>query len=189
MSYDHNRRGTSTRTTTAPRRALVSPTPITSRPYVPAAHSRPQELTPEQQQEIKEAFEIFDADHDGQLDHHELKVAMRALGFDVRRQDVTALIQAHDHRGTRTIHLEDFRAVMTEKMIHRDPMEEIERAFRLFDEEGTGKISVKNLKRVARDLNENIDEGEIVAMIEEFDLDGDGEISMEEFVAIMRDEQ
>ncbi len=77
---------------------------------------------------------------------------------------------------------------MSEKILSRDPLDEIRRAFQLFDDDKTGRISLKNLKRVAKDLNENIDEAELEAMIEEFDLDQDGEINEEEFIAIMRDE-
>ena len=46
---------------------------------------RRQELSEEQRQEIKEAFELFDTDKTGTIDYHELKVAMRALGFDVKK--------------------------------------------------------------------------------------------------------
>ena len=189
MSYERPRANVSGRTTAATRRALVSPTP--ARSYVPATNrdTRSLDLSPEQQAEIREAFDIFDHDNDGALDFHELKVAMRALGFDVRRQDITSLINQHDQRGNKLMYFEDFKAIMTEKMINRDPLEEIQRAFKLFDEEDTGRISLKNLKKVARDLNESIDENELSAMIDEFDLDGDGEISLEEFIAIMRDEQ
>ena len=43
------------------------------------------ELSDEQKQEIKEAFDLFDTDKTGTIDYHELKVAMRALGFDVKK--------------------------------------------------------------------------------------------------------
>ena len=51
---------------------------------MPKRGRRP-ELTEEQRQEIKEAFDLFDTDKTGTIDYHELKVAMRALGFDVKK--------------------------------------------------------------------------------------------------------
>ena len=39
---------------------------------------------------------------------------------------------------------------MTEMMLSRDPKEEMMKAFKLFDDDDSGKISLRNLKRVAR---------------------------------------
>ena len=39
------------------------------------------ELSDEQKQEIKEAFELFDTDKDNAIDYHELKVSLRFLVF------------------------------------------------------------------------------------------------------------
>lgn len=75
--------------------------------------------------------------------------------------------------------------LVTEKILSRDPLEEIRKAFKLFDEDGTGRISLRNLRHIALELGENIDDDELRAMIDEFDLDGDGEINEQEFIAIM----
>lgn len=60
-------------------------------------------------------------------------------------------------------------------MLQRDSRDEILKAFKLFDDDEAGKISLKKLRRVARDLGDNVNEEELKAMIDEFDLDGDGE--------------
>lgn len=73
---------------------------------------------------------------------------------------------------------------MAHRIISRDPRDEIMRAFELFDEGGKGKITLQDLRRVARELGEGLQEEELTAMIEEFDLDGDGAIGREEFVGI-----
>ncbi|KAG7100157.1 Calcium-binding component of the spindle pole body (SPB) half-bridge [Marasmius oreades] len=150
-------------------------------------HTRP-ELTEDQKQEIKEAFELFDTDKDGRVDYHELKVAMRALGFDLKKAEVLKLLRDNDKSGQGFMNFEDFAMAMSERILARDPNEEIRRAFHLFDDDNTGKISLKNLRRVAKEIGDRLEEDELQAMIDEFDLDQDGEINEQEFFAIMADE-
>ena len=79
-------------------------------------------------------------------------------------------------------------------ILQRDSRDEILKAFKLFDDDESGKISLKKLRRIARwifikwkrkgkflfffsfsELDDNVNEDELKAMIDEFDLDGDGE--------------
>ena len=64
-------------------------------PSSSSAAQRQASLTEDQRQEIKEAFELFDSDKDGAVDYHELKVAMRALGFDLKKVEVVDLLKRH----------------------------------------------------------------------------------------------
>ncbi|CAH7669686.1 hypothetical protein BY996DRAFT_6673246 [Phakopsora pachyrhizi] len=146
------------------------------------------ELSEEQKMEIKEAFELFDTDKDGAIDYHELKVAMRALGFELKKPEVLKILRDNDKQGQGLIEFAEFDKVMTEKIQARDPREEISRAFKLFDTDNTGKISLRDLRKISKELGENLDEEELTAMIEEFDLDQDGAINEQEFFAIMSDE-
>lgn len=75
-----------------------------------AVHPRP-ELSDEQKQEVKEAFELFDTDKDGCIDYHELKVAMRALGFDLKKAEVLKILRDHDKTGHGLMDFEDFAKV------------------------------------------------------------------------------
>lgn len=132
------------------------------------------ELTEDQKAEIKEAFDLFDSNKTGCVDYRELKVSMRALGFDVKKAEVTELMKRYDRNETGTIQWEDYFEILSDKYLSRDPVEEIIKAFKLFDDEGTGKITLKNLRRVARELGENLSDEELQAMIDEFDKDQDG---------------
>uniref|UniRef100_A0A8D2DIF1 EF-hand domain-containing protein n=1 Tax=Sciurus vulgaris TaxID=55149 RepID=A0A8D2DIF1_SCIVU len=133
------------------------------------------ELTEEQKQEIQEAFDLFDADETGTIDVKELKVAMRALGFEPKKEKIEKMISEIDKEGTGKMNFSDFSTVTTQKMSEKDTKEEIPRAFKLFDDDETGKISFKTLKRV-----------ELQEMIDEADRDGDGEVNEQEFLRIMK---
>ena len=50
---------------------------------------------------------------------------------------------------------------MSERILARDPMEEIRRAFQLFDDDNTGKISLRNLRRVAKEIGDRLEDDEL----------------------------
>ncbi|XP_053846662.1 centrin-2-like isoform X2 [Vidua macroura] len=119
------------------------------------------ELPEEQQREIRNAFELFDTDGSGSIDVKDLKVAMRALGFEPKKEEIKKIISDIDKEGTGKITFSDFLAAMSQRMAEKDSKEEILKAFKLFDDDETGKISFQNLKRVAKALGENITDEEL----------------------------
>ena len=58
--------------------------------------------------------------------------------------------------------------------------------FALFDDDASGHITFRNLKRVAAELGENLTDEELQEMIDEADRDGDGMINDEEFYRVMK---
>merc|ERR1712007_203333 len=107
------------------------------------------ELTPEQQNDIKQAFELFDTDGSGSIDTKELKVAMRALGFEPKQEEINKMIGDVDDDGSGTIEYPEFLKMMTFKILKRDPKE----------------------------LGERMTDEELQEMIDEADRDGDGEVN------------
>jgi centrin-1 len=79
----------------------------------------------------------------------------------------------------------EFLDLMTARVSSKDTREDLKKVFSLFDDEKSGYISMKNLKRVIKDLGENIDEHELQEMIEKADADNDGLVSEEEFYNVM----
>ncbi|KAL0726210.1 hypothetical protein Bca4012_022303 [Brassica carinata] len=55
-----------------------------------------------------------------------------------------------------------------------------------FEMTNEGKISPHDIKQIAKELGENFTDNEIEEMIEEADRDKDGEVSLEEFMKMMR---
>ena len=94
---------------------------------------------------------------------------MRALGFEPKKEEIKKMISDIDKDGSGTIDFSEFLEMMTAKMSERDSREEILKAFRLFDDDETGKISFRNLKRVAKELGENMTDEELQEMIDEAD--------------------
>ena len=79
-------------------------------------------------------------------------VAMRALGFEPKEEEIPKMILDVDDDGGGAMKYEEFQQMMAHEIFNRDPKDEIMKAFWLFDDDETGKIPLKNLKRVAKEL-------------------------------------
>ena len=144
-------------------------------------------LTEDEVLEIKEAFDLFDSDKSGEIDTSELKQALNNLGIDAKNQTLQNMINDIDKNASGTIDFDEFIEMMTAKMSDKDTREDLEKVFRLFigDDDKADKIELKHLRRVAKELNENMSDDELQEMINRADTDNDGKVSFEEFYAIM----
>ena len=73
-------------------------------------------LSEEQIEEIREAFNLFDTDHSGSIDYRELKAAMRALGFEVKKEELKKMISDIDADASGHIEFPEFLEMMTGKV-------------------------------------------------------------------------
>merc|ERR1712138_17562 len=103
----------------------------------------------QKRREMREAFDLFDSDGGGTIDASELGTAMEALGFNVKKGEIKKMVDDLDKDGNGTIDWYEFMILMGGKMSEKDMKDDMIKAFKLFDVEGTGKVSFKNLKAVA----------------------------------------
>ena len=143
-------------------------------------------LTEDEVLEIKEAFDLFDSDHSGTIDTEELKQALSNLGIDAKNQTLQNMMNDIDKNQSGTIDFDEFIEMMTAKMSDKDIPEDLRKVFDLFIGDDTAdKIELRHLKRVAKELGENMTDDELNEMIVRADTDKDGKVSFEEFYAIM----
>merc|ERR1711959_883798 len=100
--------------------------------------------------------------------------------------EIEKMISDVDDDGSGEIGYPEFLAMMTHKILNKDPKDDMLKAFRLFDDDQTGTISIKNLKRVSRETNQTLTDDELQEMLNDADKDGDGVLNEEEWLAMMK---
>ncbi|CAH1801598.1 unnamed protein product [Owenia fusiformis] len=150
---------------------------------------------PESQvKELKEAFRLFDKDGDGSIDTEELGTVMRNLGQFPSSDELTRMLEEIDIDGDGQFSFEEFVQLMANmgsisEDAEEDEEEELRQAFMVFDRQGCGYIGASDLRAVLQNIGEDLTEEEIDEMIAEVDIDGDGRIDFEEFIACMCEEK
>eukprot|EP00931_Biecheleriopsis_adriatica_P059249 TRINITY_DN3541_c0_g1_i2.p1 TRINITY_DN3541_c0_g1~~TRINITY_DN3541_c0_g1_i2.p1 ORF type:complete len:211 (+),score=59.10 TRINITY_DN3541_c0_g1_i2:52-684(+) len=137
--------------------------------------------------EIKSAFDLFDADGSGDIDSKELHTAMKELGFKTTKEEIDKMISEVDEDGSGEIDFDEFREMVTRKIMDRKPL--VEKAFQEFDNDGSGYITFAKLKRISKLMGENISDKDLMDMLNLADKDGDGLVNLQEFMNLMKDRQ
>ncbi len=96
---------------------------------------------------------------------------MTNLGFDSKNPSIFNMISDMDEDGSGEIEFDEFLDMMTARISEHNTKEDLERIFKLFDEDRTNEISFSNLKKVAEELGEQISEEELREIIKRADLD------------------
>ncbi|NXW31617.1 CETN2 protein, partial [Phaetusa simplex] len=113
------------------------------------------------------------------------QITVKALGCELRKEEMRRIVSEFGEEGSGKLNFKSFLQVMTQKMAEPCLGKEIWKAFKVFDCDGTGKISSENLKVVASEVGEDITDEELQEMIDEADVDGDGEVNRQEFLRIL----
>lgn len=142
-------------------------------------------LSEEKKADYKDAFSLFDKNHDGFITTKTLGDVLRSLNINPNEDELAHMIAEADLNGQGGISFEDFIQMMEKRSKETDTEEQIINAFRVFDKNGTGLIAASELFQIMVALGDKLTKEEIDEMIQEADVDGDGYVNYEEFVRIM----
>ena len=106
-------------------------------------HRSKKDITEEQQAEVKEVFHLFDLDKDNCLSAAESRFALKSLGIELKTHQLIELLKKNGYTDPKVSYAQFFQ-ITKKLLVDRDPLDEVRRAFQLFDEEGKGTISIKN---------------------------------------------
>ncbi|MES1922360.1 calmodulin-like 3 [Bonamia ostreae] len=138
--------------------------------------------------EIKEAFELFDKNGDGTISALELGQVLRSLGQNPTESELNDMISEFDSNGKGNIDFEDFKRIISTHKSEFSAKSNVKEAFKAFDKDGNGFISLEELKSAMESLGEKVTKEELQEMVKIADKNNDGKIDYEEFVEIMQHE-
>ncbi|KAI8072601.1 calmodulin [Gongronella butleri] len=143
------------------------------------------QLDQDQITELREAFDLFDRDHNGYIDTKELGAVMKSLQMNPSEAELQDMINEADADGNGTMDFNEFLTLMAKKQRDTDAAQELLQAFKVFDKDGNNYISRDELRQVMDSVGERLSQAQLDEMIQEADIDGDGRINYEEFVKMM----
>ncbi|KAJ0430210.1 putative EF-hand domain pair protein CML [Helianthus annuus] len=134
--------------------------------------------------DYKRVFDHLDEDGNGMISPSELQ---RCIGLidhdDILIEEVQVVIESL-YGSEEQLGFEDFISLVeSEKEVEK--LEDLKKAFKMYEMEGTHCITPKSLKRMLSRLGESTSVDECIGMIRQFDLNGDGVLSFDEFKAMM----
>nr|XP_060627412.1 calcium-binding protein 2 isoform X2 [Anolis sagrei ordinatus] len=157
------------------------------KPILTSVFGQDRELRPEEIEELKEAFKEFDKDRDGYISYKDLGECMRTMGYMPTEME---LIELSQQITGGKVDFDDFVELMGPKMLAETAdmigMKELRDAFREFDTNGDGQISIAELREAMRKLlGQQLNYREVDEILKDVDLNGDGLVDFEEFVRMM----
>ncbi|KAK9410260.1 calcium-binding protein 2 [Crotalus adamanteus] len=144
-------------------------------------------LRTEEIEELKEAFREFDKDRDGYISYKDLGECMRTMGYMPTEME---LIELSQQITGGKVDFDDFVELMGPKLLAETAdmigVKELRDAFREFDTNGDGQISIAELREAMHKLlGQQLNYQEMDEILQDVDLNRDGLVDFEEFVRMM----
>jgi len=136
---------------------------------------------------LKKAFDFFDADGNGKIDKGELEAVLKQANIAYTPAQLDTFMSRIDLDGNGAIDYDEFCTMMNEIiLVTRAKLDKIKALFDSIDDDGNGKIDELELQKALSDITgDKVDLEETRTVIRAVDRDGDGHINFQEFVVMV----
>ena len=136
---------------------------------------------------MKEILDLFDPNNEGFINSKDTSKILQAMGRTLEEEDEQNFLQAADPENTGKISKDNFLATVEALFsLSKDNVNELMEAFKIFDINNTGKISVKNLKQILVKIGQDLKEEEADDLIKYIDVDKEGNIDYADFIQVWK---
>eukprot|EP01012_Entosiphon_sulcatum_P047333 TRINITY_DN641_c0_g1_i2.p1 TRINITY_DN641_c0_g1~~TRINITY_DN641_c0_g1_i2.p1 ORF type:complete len:174 (+),score=39.80 TRINITY_DN641_c0_g1_i2:40-522(+) len=138
-------------------------------------------LPPEQVQELRDVFNMFDKDKRGTVPLKDLGMAMRAAGQTPTEQELIDYMQEVDSDGKDVVDFPEFLMLVQRRANDFVSEEQLKAAFQMFDKDNIGTITATELRILMCTMGDKLTDEEMNELLGEADTDLEGNIVYEEF--------
>lgn len=133
---------------------------------------------------LKQIFDSFDLDKKGEISTDMIGQILDMLGHQLAAEELQSIVAEIDEDGNGVMSFEEFAHLASRFLVEEDEdteaiLRELKDAFRLYDKEGLGYITVDLLREILKELDEKMTPSDLEQMIEEIDTDGSGTVDWE----------
>ncbi len=142
-------------------------------------------LIPEEINELKQAFALFDKDGSGSVDKDELMAALSKLGISNKNSALNKIMDDLDADKSGTVEVEEFVGMMTIKPPEKETKEGLEKVFNLYLGDDLDDLDFDSVSKLVKELGLGFTDDEVRNMIAKADTNRDGKVTFDEFYNII----
>ena len=151
-------------------------------------NSQGENASNEENDDLRQAFDLFDVKENGKIDPNEIKETMKQLGFDTKNPTIFQIIEDLDTPESKKnggISFSQFSESMNKRLGDKESKEGARRIFDLFvDDIKAEYIPIESLKKIAKELGDKSSDDQLKDMIE-CASKNNGQLSFDDFYYII----
>ena len=137
-----------------------------------------------------DVFDACDMNQDGHIDQSELRVVLEKQwqGVTVTEERILRMINAVDDDKDGRINFGEFIKMMKARTVVKDLQEKMTEMFGTLDVDKDGVITSEEVRRVLQGVGDTVTQEQTQLIIQRYDDNKDGVVSLQEFLATAVDE-